>query len=89
MTLGVVKPTIFAEYEIETGERKFTKYVERPEDVVDIVGEEGGVILRIYQKIDGKIYRKFGSQLVEYKGAADGWDKAMQGMLESGDYNTP
>lgn len=89
MTLGATSPSIFAEYEIETGERKYTKFVERPEDVVDIVGEEEGVILRIYQKIDGKIYRKYGSQLVEYKGATDGWDKALQGLFESGDYNTP
>lgn len=87
MTLGVVKEMFCAEYEVETGERKFTKYVSQLTDVVDIVGNDGGVIRAVYSKEDGNLYRAYGGQRVAYTGGGDGWDKGLQGLLESGDYD--
>lgn len=71
-----------AEYEVADGSRHYTRWVDNPEDTVDLVGEQGGVIRALYEKSDGTLYRSFGGHTVEYTGGDDVWDRGLRVLLE-------
>lgn len=87
MPAAILGPKYSAEYEVADGSRHYTRWVDNPEDTVDLVGEKGGVIRALYEKSDGTIYRSFGGHTVEYTGGNSEYEEGLQRLLEHGDYD--
>lgn len=87
MAAAILGAKYSAEYETADGSRHHTRWVDSPEDTVELVGDQGGVIRALYEKSDGTLYRSFGGQTVEYTGGNNDWEKSLQGLLDSGNYD--
>lgn len=80
MAAAVLGASYSAEYEVADGTRHYTRWVDKPEDTVDLVGDKGGVIRALYEKSDGTLYRSFGGHTVEYTGGNSDYEKGLQGL---------
>lgn len=80
MAAAILGAKFSAEYEVADGSRHYTRWVNNPEDTVDLVGEQGGVIRALYEKSDGTLYRSFGGHTVEYTGGNSEYEEGLQGL---------
>lgn len=77
-----------AEYETADGEKHVTRWVKDPEDTVDLVGDQGGVIRSMYKRNEaGEMFRTYGGQTVEYTGGNNDWEKSLQRLCFQRDYD--
>ena len=83
MAPAVVRGDEFsAEYETADGKRHVTRWVKDPEDTVDLVGYQGGVIRSMYERNEaGEMFRTYGGHRVEYTGGDDVWDRGLRALL--------
>lgn len=71
-----------AEYETADGKRHVTRWVKDPEDTVDLVGYQGGVIRSMYERNEaGEMFRSYGGHTVEYTGGDDVWERGLRDLL--------
>lgn len=87
MPTAILGAKYSAEYETADGSRHHTRWVDNPEDTVELVGDQGGVIRALYEKSDGTLYRSFGGHTVEYTGGNNDWEKDMQRLHIDGSYD--